>query len=119
MSSPGSIKSVVLKYFNSWQEPADFDEMQNCLDDNVVIDMGSHTIEGSKNFIDFLKRGESQWEKVVLLGSCYTNEGASLFYDGVDVNTKIRTRVAEYLIVRNDRIVKIIANICPLGEVKI
>ncbi len=78
--------------------------MRSCLSDQLVFDGGMQTIEGGDSFTEFVTKTESPWKQVTLLESSFDNGHAVLFYEGVDKNTDVKTRVVEYLAIRGDRI---------------
>ena len=109
MSASQKSKILVLKYFHSWQEPADYDEFRSCIADNVVFDSNMAKIEGGDVLTEFVRSNESPWEDVNLLGSVFLDSKAALFYEGTVKESGVKTRVAEYLEISEGKIIKISA----------
>ncbi len=107
-------KDLVLKYWRSWQDPSDFSTFRSCLADEVVFDSGTHTLSGADELTAAIETAESPWKSVKMLASLFGPEEASILYEGVDKRSGIKTRVAEHLTVRSDRITRIIAAIAPV-----
>lgn len=110
-----STERLVLKYFHSWQEPPDYEALRETLASDVEFDAGGQVLKGADRLTAMVRETESPWEQVTLLASIFEDEAAALFYEGVDSRSKIKTRVAEHLAIRNGRIGRILAAICPLG----
>ena len=108
MSDEEQSRQLVLRYFNSWQQPANFDEMRSYLADNLIFDAGFHHLEGGDAFAEFCKNAGSPWEDVDLLATIFKDNEATLFYEGVNVETRVKTRVAEHITVKQGKIAKII-----------
>ncbi len=104
MATVSHTKQVVLKYFHSWQEPADFDGMKSCLADDVVFDAGILKIIGAENLCNEVKKTAPPWKDVELLKSLFLESQAVLFYEGTDKNSGIKTRVAEFLELKGGKI---------------
>ncbi len=107
-------QDIVLRYWRSWQDPSDFTAFRSCLADEVVFDSGTHTLSGADNLTAAVETTESPWKSVKMLASMFGAEEASILYEGVDKRSGIRTRVAEHLTVRDDRITRIIAAVAPV-----
>jgi len=75
-------KDLVLRYFNSWQEPADYEEFRSCISDNLIFDSNLAKIEDGDVLTEFVRSNESPWEDVKLLGSLFLDSKAALFYEG-------------------------------------
>lgn len=90
-------KNITLKYFNSWQEPADFEELSSCLADNFRIDAGFFKFNGKEEFIQFLKSNHSPWKDVKLLSSIFSENNAAILYEGINVDTNKKMRVSEHI----------------------
>ncbi len=114
MNASERTEALVLKYWRSWQEPADFRALRTCLADDVVFDTGTQTLSGAEQFTEAVETTESPWKAVTMLASIFDAEQAAIFYEGTDKLTGVKTRVAEHLTVRGDHIAKITALICPL-----
>ena len=112
MSGDESDARLILRYFHSWQEPSDFEEFRACLADDVVFDSNFGVVTGADALTEMVRRNESPWEDVTLLGSIFSDGSGALFYDGTDKATRERTRVGEHLTVRHGRIYRVTAVIC-------
>ncbi len=113
--STDNVQNLVMAYFQSWQEPADWSAFRGALADDVVFDAGSVVMTGADQLTSALQATESPWQDVTLLASMYAERDAVLFYEGVDKASGVRTRVAEHLALRDGKIEKVIAAIVPLG----
>lgn len=114
MNSTEKSKDLVLRYFNSWREPADYEEFRSCISDNLIFDSNLAKIEGGDVLTEFVRSNESPWEDVKLLGSLFLDSKAALFYEGTAKNSGVKTRVAEYIEISKGKIIKISALISPL-----
>lgn len=90
-------KDVVISYFESWHEPADFKKMRTYLADDAYFDAGFFSIQGADEFVQMLEATESPWKDIVVLGTIFTETHASLMYKGTDKNTGVSYRVGEYI----------------------
>lgn len=107
-------QDVVLRYWRSWQDPSDFTAFRSCLADEVVFDSGTQTLSGADALTVAVETTESPWKSVKMLASMFGEDEAAILYEGVDKRSGIKTRVAEHLTVRGDRITRIIAAIAPV-----
>ncbi len=114
MAQTERTRDIVLKYWRSWQDPADFTAFRSCLSDEVVFDSGTHTLSGADALNSAVETTESPWKSVKMLAAMFGAEEASILYEGVDKRSGIKTRVAEHLTLRGDRITRIIAAIAPV-----
>ena len=114
MNSLAKSEELILRYFHSWQEPADYDEFRSCISDNLIFDSNMAKIEGGDVLTEFVRSNESPWEDVKLLGSLFLDSKAALFYEGTAKISGVKTRVAEYLEISDGKINKISAVISPL-----
>ncbi len=102
-------KDLVLKYFNSWQQPSDFDEMRACVSDDVTFNGGEMMkVTGGDALKQMVSANPDPWTDVILLKSYFGDNQAVLFYEGRNSHNKT-TRVAEYLTITNGRISDIVA----------
>ncbi len=102
-------KDLVLNYFNSWQEPADFDEMKSYLADDVTFDGGDMMkITGSEALKQVISANPDPWSKVTLLRSYFGDDEAILFYQG-KTSQGNTARVAEYMTLTAGKISSIVA----------
>lgn len=104
------------RYFQSWQEPADWEEFRSCLGDDVVFDPGGASIQGADQLTEMLRASESPWREVELLASLFGDDSAALFYEGTERSSGIRHRVAEYLDIEQGRIQRALVTIVQLTE---
>ena len=109
-----SCEAVVLKYWRSWQAPADFDEMQGCLAENVQLDMGPFQARSSAEFRAIVEASPSPWTAVTLLDSHFGDDAGTIVYEGTDTANGIRTRVAELCRVTDGKIDRITAVLTQL-----
>lgn len=90
-------KEITLKYFNSWQEPADFEELSSYLAEEFSIDAGIFTFNSKKEFVQFLKSNPTPWKEVKLLSSVFSEKNTSILYEGVNTANNKKMRVAEHI----------------------
>ncbi len=114
MTAEATIENLVLRYFQSWQEPADLEEFRACLADNVVFDSPFGKVDGADALTEMVRNTEAPWEGVTLLTSTFDANSGALFYDGIDSKTGARMRVGEHLRVHGGQIDYITAAICRL-----
>ena len=117
MSTSQETEQIVLSYFKSWHEPADFAAMRVLLADNAHFDAGFFSIHGADKFVEMLEATESPWKDVELLGSIFTADKASLMYKGTDKNTGISYRVGEYIELAQGKITKVESAISVLPNI--
>eukprot|EP00803_Ostreobium_quekettii_P002080 evm.model.scf_1192EXC.4 EVM.evm.TU.scf_1192EXC.4 scf_1192EXC:26918-27523(+) len=110
-----STRELVLKYFHSWQRPADFDEMAACFSDDAEIDLGAATLRGGAAFRRAVGGGESPWLAISLLDTVFSDGEAALVYEGVEEASGVKLRVAELLTVEGGKIVRMRATFCQVG----
>ena len=111
---PNETKELVLKYFQSWQQPSDFDEMRSYLADDLKFDGGIFAAKSADQLIAIVKQTESPWKDVHMLGSLFSEDKATIFYEGTDIKSSKKIRVAELLTIQNGKISQVIAAINPL-----
>ena len=107
-------EEITLKYFNSWQAPADFDELASYLTNNFKIDAGLFSFSSKEDFVQFLKANPTPWKDVRLLSSIYSEDGAAILYEGINTATNAKMRVAEHIQFEGMRIAKIYTVITQL-----
>ncbi len=117
MSKTEATKELILKYWRSWQQPSDFDEMRACLADDAKIDGGMFSLDSADAFRTMVEANNSPWRDVKMLDSVFTENTGAIFYEGIEVKTNIRMRVAEHCVVKDGKISKAIAVITQLGEI--
>ncbi len=110
-----STKELILKYWQSWQQPADFDEMERCLADEVTLDFAGMPMEGAKAVRQMVEASPDPWTDVKLIDAVYTTDGGALIYEGTSSKSGARVRVAEVLHVEGDRIVRGSTVIAPMA----
>jgi len=109
-------KSVILRYFQSWQEPADYSEFRACLDNNMIFDCNLGIAVGADVFTELSSKREKPWKDVQLLASVYDENCGSIIYNGTDVDSGKITRISEHLYIKNGYIKKITAVICTVVD---
>ncbi|MEO9870456.1 hypothetical protein [Ekhidna sp.] len=107
-------QELVLKYFNSWQEPADFDETAACLHDQVAVDLGFFKSNHKAEFIGMMSMNPSPWKDMDLLFSKYIGDFACIIYEGIDTQNNAKMRVSECLEVQDNLIVSVSSVITQL-----
>ena len=108
-------KELVLRYFESWQEPADWKAFAESLAPDVVFDPGGGVeIRGRDALSSMLESTESPWRDVTLLESIFASDSAALFYEGTERRTGIRHRVGEHVAVGPEGITKVVAVILAM-----
>jgi hypothetical protein len=110
-----SVQDLVLGYWTSWQEPADWDAFRECLDDHVSFDPGGRIITGADALVAMLRATASPWQDVSMLSQMYSVGEVAIVYEGTDRKTGVRTRVAEHIEVRGAKISKVVATIAVVG----
>lgn len=100
-------KKTTLKYFNSWQEPADFDELSSCLAEDFRIDAGFFAFNGKKEFIEFLKSNPTPWKEVKLLSSIFSENASAILYEGINTANNKKMLVSEHIQFTDKKIVEI------------
>jgi len=109
-------KELVLKYFHSWQNPADFDEMGGYLAEDIVFDRNGHQLQGVEAVIGMLMQNPTPWKEVQLLDAVFSSDQAVLVYQGVNTATNQKIRVAEHLHLANLQITKVTAVLSILPD---
>ena len=109
-------QALILRYFRSWQEPADFDAFRSCLANDVVFDAGEQSITGADALSDMVRQAASPWKEVDLLAWQFGPNEAALVYQGIGEDSEVHTQVAERLTVSNGKITHILAVIQPVAD---
>lgn len=102
-------EEVVLKYWNAWQVPADFEAMEGCLAPDVRLDMGAFQATSAAEFRAIVESNPTPWAEVTLLDSHFGADSGTIVYEGTNTGTGVRTRVAELCRVSEGRITHITA----------
>ncbi len=102
-----STQTLVLKYFHSWQEPADLEEMRECLAADLYINSGFFRFETRDAFIEFLEQNHAPWKEVKLISGFYYEGEAAFVYEGINIVNEKKMRVAELLEIADGRIKRI------------
>ena len=110
---PMNAEQIILKYWNSWQEPADFDEMQSCLADDIELNFAGQEVKGAAAFRAMVEASADPWRDVKLIDSHFGDDGGSIIYEGTSSKQGARIRVAEIVHVRDGRIVGATAVFAP------
>ncbi|NAS29910.1 hypothetical protein GTQ40_02900 [Flavobacteriaceae bacterium R38] len=100
-------QSLVLRYFQSWQEPVDFEKMYDCLYIHVKIDAGIFQFNNRDDFMQFITTNSVPWKDVVLISSIYNDTQAAILYEGINTATNQKMRVSEHIKVENNKITHI------------
>lgn len=108
-------KELVLKYFNSWQEPADFQETADCLSDNFKIDAGFFSFENKKSFIQFLESNPAPWKNVKMLSSFFGENFSAILYEGINTVNNKKMRVSEHIQIQDNKIKEVFTVIAELN----
>lgn len=102
-------EEVIRAYWQSWQEPADFDAMESFLADDVVFDAGFGRLAGSTAFRAMVEENPEPWLDVRLVDAAFWEDGGTIVYEGTGSSSGIRNRIAELLRVDGDRITSVTA----------
>ena len=100
------MKMLVHRYFNSWQEPNNLKTMATCLSDDVIIDAGSFRFDNKKSFLAFISQNPTPWGNVQMLNEVYTSGKAAILYEGINQDSKYKMRVAEFISVNDNGLIK-------------
>ena len=100
-------KELVLKYFHSWQEPADFEELASCLADGFRIDAGFFAFADRDSFIAFLRSNPAPWKEVTLLASIFSEDKSAILYEGINTENDKRMRVSEIIRIKDSTITEV------------
>ena len=114
MNRSEETKILVMKYFNSWQEPSDFKEMRECLSENFYLDAGIFNFSSADDFVKISEENGSPWKDVKLLESIFYENKAAIIYEGAEKKSDSIFRVSEFIEVNDGKIQKILSNITPL-----
>lgn len=108
-------QTLVMKYFESWQQPANFTISAECLSENFTIDSGFFKFNSREGFIKFLSANPTPWKEVRLLSSIFCDDTSTLLYEGINTANNQRMRVAEHIKTNNGLITSIQTVITQLG----
>ena len=114
MNSSEETKKLVMKYFNSWQEPSDFNEMRECLSENFILDAGIFVFRNADDFVKISEQNGTPWKDIELLDSIFHDDKAAIIYEGTEKKSEKKFRISEFITVAEDKIEKILTNITPL-----
>lgn len=106
METNENTKELVLKYFHSWQSPADFEEMKSYLAPDISFDMNGFQLNGIEAVMGMVMQDPTPWKEVELLDSQFSPAQAAIIYQGVNTATDQKIRVAEHLCLANDKITR-------------
>ena len=70
--------------------------------------------KSADQLIEIFKQTESPWKDIHLLGLLFFDDKATIFYEGTDIKSNKKIRVAELLTIQNGKISQAIAVINPL-----
>lgn len=110
-----STEQLIGKYFNSWQEPADFDELASCLSSDFSIDAEFFTFSDRESFVQFLRANPTPWKDVTMISSIFAGDDASILYSGTNTATGQKMRVAEHIKCHDHKIIEIQTVIAQLN----
>lgn len=108
-----AIKDVVMKYFQAWQKQ-DLTELRAQLSKQFEFESGLQRFEDVDEFTEFCKK-LPPWSKVTLIDSVYADDRATLLYEGVS-EFGAKFRIAEFLTLDDDKIVKVQAVYSPISQ---
>ena len=108
-------KELVLKYFNSWQEPADFQETADCLSENFKIDAGFFSFDNKNSLIQFFESNPAPWKNVKMLSSFFGDNFSAILYEGTNTVNNKKMRVSEHIKIENAKITEIFTVIAELN----
>jgi len=106
-------KDLVLKFWNSWQQPADWEEMRSCLADNYQFDAGMFHCKNAEEAVGIAQMG-NPWKEVKLLDIVCTEDQAAIIYQGTDTVSGAKFRVSEFLKIAQGKIVGGYGNVAQL-----
>ena len=108
-----STQELVLKFWNSWQHPADWQEMRSCLADNYQFDAGVFKCSSADQAVSIAQQG-NPWQEVKLLDLICTQDQAALIYQGTDTVSGAKFRVSEFLKIAEGKITQGYGNVTQL-----
>ena len=97
-------EQLVLKYFQSWQEPANFEEMKESLASNMKINSGFFAFQDRSTFMSFIQQNSTPWNNITLISSFFSENFAAILYEGVNAETNQKMRVSEHLTISKGKI---------------
>jgi len=108
-------KSLVIQYFQSWQEPADFELLAECVSEDVHFDAGFFNSQGRDAFVGFCAQNPTPWRDVHLLHAVYNDNQAAILYSGINTATGKRMQVSEHLTLESGKICDIKTTIAEVA----
>lgn len=96
-------EELVLKFWNSWQTPANWEEMRGYLSNDYTFDAGMFYANSPEESVTIAQAG-NPWKDVELLDIVCNDNKAALIYQGTDYQTGIRYRVSEFLTIKYGKI---------------
>ena len=97
-------KEIALRYFNSWQEPINFQELADCLSDDFKINSGFFAFNDKDNFVQFIASNLVPWENVQMLSSFFGKNFAAILYEGINTANNKKMRISEHILIKNGKI---------------
>ncbi|MEQ9423251.1 MAG: hypothetical protein RJQ09_02450 [Cyclobacteriaceae bacterium] len=111
-----STKDLILKYYNSWQEPVDLAEFRSCLDDNCTADMGMFQASNAGELMSVVRSNPTPWKNVELLDSTFSDDRGTIVYQGEDSLMGTKFRACESIEVKGGKIVKIVGLVGAVND---
>ncbi len=96
-------EELILKFWNSWQQPADWNEMRSCLADDYQFDAGMFKCSNGDEAVAIAQMG-NPWKEVELLDMICKEDHAAIIYQGIDINSGAQFRVSEFLKIKDRKI---------------
>ncbi len=96
-------EELVMKFWKSWQSPADWQEMRSCLSDNYNFDAGMFQAHSAEQSVGIAQKGNA-WKDVELLDIICQDDKAAIIYQGTDTQSGTRYRVSEFLKIQDGKI---------------
>ena len=108
-----SSQELVLKFWNSWQHPADWNEMRSYLADDYKFDAGIFQCDNADQAVAIAQMG-NPWREVKLLEVISQDDQVAIIYQGTDTVSGAQYRVSEFLKVANGKITGGFGNVAQL-----
>lgn len=108
-------QQLVIKYFQSWQEPSNFEEMEECLSPDMKINSGFFAFEDRNTFMSFLEQNSTPWREIELKSTFFSDNFATILYEGINSETNQKMRVSEHLTIEHGKISSIQTVISKIG----
>jgi len=96
-------EELVMKFWKSWQSPADWEEMRSYMTDEYDFDAGMFHAHNADQSILIAQSG-NPWKDIVLLDMICQPNKAAIIYQGTDAETGTRYRVSEFLKIKDGKI---------------